>query len=73
MTIVVRKDLNMSTGKIAAQVGHAVLNCYKEALLTKSSYVKNWESSGTAKIVLQINSLKELFFQLFRNLRRVPK
>lgn len=60
MTIVVRKDLNMSTGKIAAQVGHAVLNCYKEALLTKSSYVKNWESSGTAKIVLQINSLKEL-------------
>ncbi len=60
MTIVVRKDLNMSVGKIAAQVGHAVLNCYKEALYLNNNYVKNWENSGSAKIVLQVNSLKEL-------------
>lgn len=61
MTIVVRKDLNMSVGKIAAQVGHGVLEAYKLASKTHTSYVQNWEfSSGTAKIVLQANSLKEL-------------
>lgn len=61
MTIAVRKDLNMSTGKIAAQVGHGVLNTYKLAVNTHSDYVKLWENySGSAKIVLSVNSLKEI-------------
>lgn len=61
MTIAVRKDLNMSTGKIAAQVGHGVLDCYKNALKLVPDYVKIWENnSGCAKIVLQVNSLKEV-------------
>jgi peptidyl-tRNA hydrolase len=29
MVIVVRNDLKMKTGKIAAQVGHGVLGAYK--------------------------------------------
>ncbi len=30
MVFVVRKELKMKTGKIAAQVGHAVLKAYKQ-------------------------------------------
>lgn len=61
MTIVVRKDLQMSTGKIAAQVAHGALEAYKKSLKSNPDFVANWEkASGSAKIVLQINSLKEI-------------
>lgn len=59
MTIVVRKDINMSSGKMAAQVAHAAVNCYKKALKKTPDYVNNWEYIGEAKIVLMVNSLKE--------------
>ena len=32
MVLVVRRDLGMNKGKIAAQCGHAVLGCYKAAV-----------------------------------------
>lgn len=60
MTIVVRKDLNMSVGKIAAQVGHGVLKSYQNALSEYPTYVYNWENSGSTKIVLSVNSLQEI-------------
>ena len=61
MTIVVRKDLKMSIGKIASQVAHGVLEAYKTAIKTHPDYVENWENySGSAKIVLCVNSLKEI-------------
>ena len=49
----------MSRGKIAAQVGHGALNCYKEALIKRNDIVLKWEEF-CAKIVLQINSEAEL-------------
>mgnify|MGYP001586565758 FL=1 len=67
--IVVRKDLNMSSGKIAAQVAHAVLNSFIDAdsivakeqsiSLTKSDI--EWLSSGATKIVVACMSEDELF------------
>lgn len=61
MTIVVRKDLNMSVGKIAAQVGHGVLKSYQNALSEYPTYVHNWEkNNGSTKIVLSVNSLQEI-------------
>eukprot|EP00340_Litonotus_pictus_P000807 CAMPEP_0170527938 /NCGR_PEP_ID=MMETSP0209-20121228/13435_1 /TAXON_ID=665100 ORGANISM="Litonotus pictus, Strain P1" /NCGR_SAMPLE_ID=MMETSP0209 /ASSEMBLY_ACC=CAM_ASM_000301 /LENGTH=100 /DNA_ID=CAMNT_0010818833 /DNA_START=314 /DNA_END=616 /DNA_ORIENTATION=+ len=46
---------------MAAQVAHGVLECYKKALKEKPEFVSNWESySGSAKIVLQVKSLKEI-------------
>ncbi len=57
--IVVRTDLEMGKGKIAAQVGHACVMC---ALRTKSSnpdWFKEWQSSQ-AKVVLRVNSLSDL-------------
>lgn len=40
MVVCVRQDLNMSKGKIAAQVGHAVLACYRIACKTTPEFVK---------------------------------
>lgn len=60
MTIVVRKDLNMSIGKIASQVGHGVLDAYKEALRKYPKYVEIWENSGSKKVVLGVNSLSDI-------------
>ena len=57
--IVVRTDLDMSKGKIAAQVGHA---CVMGALAVKSSHpdwFKEWMTSQ-AKIVLRVSSIEQL-------------
>ena len=61
MVIVVRNDLKMSIGKTAAQVGHAVLGAYQRSMNKNALLVNNWQNfSGQAKIVLQVNSEKEL-------------
>lgn len=59
MVIVVRKDIGMSSGKMAAQVAHAAVNCYKYGLKKVPEMVYNWETAGAAKIVLMVNDLKE--------------
>lgn len=56
--IVMRADLNMSRGKIAAQACHASLGAYKKA---DDRTLKTWESEGEKKVVLKVNSLEELF------------
>jgi PTH2 family peptidyl-tRNA hydrolase len=61
MVILVRDDIKMGRGKIGAQVGHAVLGAYKKAILEQPELVKLWEEySGSAKIVLQVNSENQL-------------
>lgn len=63
LMLVVRTDLGMTKGKIAAQCGHATLACYK-ALLPKSkaasSLLKRWENNGQPKIAVQCQSEEEL-------------
>ncbi|KAG9243901.1 peptidyl-tRNA hydrolase PTH2-domain-containing protein [Calycina marina] len=51
MVLVVRTDLGMTKGKIAAQCGHATLGCYKKS---EPNMLKRWETYGQAKIALQI-------------------
>jgi len=55
--ILIRKDLNMSTGKIAAQSCHASLSSYKKA---DKLNIKKWDLSGQKKVVLEINSENEI-------------
>jgi len=55
--IVVRSDLKMGKGKLAAQVAHASLEAYKKAGKEK---VKVWEAAGSKKIVVKVDSLEEL-------------
>ncbi|KAF2107318.1 peptidyl-tRNA hydrolase PTH2-domain-containing protein [Lophiotrema nucula] len=62
LVLVVRTDLGMTKGKIAAQCGHATLACYKHFLRTapNSPILKNWERYGQMKVALQAKSEEEL-------------
>jgi len=56
--IVIRSDLNMSTGKIAAQACHASLGSYKKS---NDHSIKKWESEGEKKVIVKVKDLEELF------------
>ncbi|KAI0803070.1 peptidyl-tRNA hydrolase PTH2-domain-containing protein [Irpex lacteus] len=60
LVLVVRTDLGMSPGKIAAQCGHATLACYKALVKTNPKLIQHWERIGQAKIALKANSEEEL-------------
>lgn len=57
LVFLVRTDLGMTPGKIAAQVGHASIGAYKQSTVP---ILDKWEDSGQAKIVLQVDSLDQL-------------
>ncbi len=52
MVIVVNK-IEMSCGKLAAQVAHAAVDCTLKALKLKPDVVKKWLEEGQKKVVLE--------------------
>ncbi|KDQ12801.1 hypothetical protein BOTBODRAFT_34254 [Botryobasidium botryosum FD-172 SS1] len=60
LVLVVRTDLGMTKGKIAAQCSHATLACYKTLSKSNPSLLKHWERTGQAKIALRCDSEDEL-------------
>ncbi|KAL4919961.1 peptidyl-tRNA hydrolase PTH2-domain-containing protein [Aspergillus aurantiobrunneus] len=62
LVLVVRTDLGMTKGKIAAQCSHATLACYKYLVANpaSSSILRRWERLGQAKIAVQTKSEEEL-------------
>jgi peptidyl-tRNA hydrolase, PTH2 family len=56
--IVMRADLKMGRGKIAAQACHASLGAYVRA---NDSKIKKWEQEGGKKVVVKVDDLRELF------------
>ncbi len=64
MYIVVRSDLHMSPGKMAAQVGHAVQLAIRHAEALRADftdYLTPWEAGSYAKIVLACSGEWELY------------
>ena len=57
MVLLVRKDLEMNTGKIAAQCSHATLGAYRDAA---ESLVIQWQAAGEAIIVLGVSGEAEM-------------
>lgn len=55
--ILVREDLKLPKGKLAAQVGHASLEA---ALKTERRKLDDWRFEGGKKIVLKVADEKEL-------------
>ena len=53
MVLVVRTDLQMGKGKIAAQCAHAAVDLYKKASVKTPDLVKQWETFGQAKVTLK--------------------
>lgn len=66
--IVVRKDLDMSPGKTAAQVAHASVGAVKNA---DKKVVESWEMEGSKKVVLQV-SCKEDLLELKKKAKKLP-
>ena len=58
--IVVRSDLKMSRGKIAAQVGHAAVSAAEEAHRHHKAWWEAWLSEGQCKIAVKVKNEKEL-------------
>ena len=54
--IVVRTDLNMGKGKIAAQAAHASLTAAEATEKRKPRWYQSWKEEGQAKIVLKVDS-----------------
>ena len=55
--IILRSDVEMSTGKKCVQCCHASLGAYKKA---DKSIIKKWKSEGQKKVVLEVNSKEEI-------------
>lgn len=64
MVCIVRTDLNMRAGKVAAQVGHAALGAYQDLIKANrpdwNEDLAKWEEEGPAKIVLKAKNKEEL-------------
>ena len=56
--ILVRSDLKMPKGKIAAQAAHASVDAVLKA---DKDIVRSWRSEGMKKIALKVSSKEELF------------
>jgi PTH2 family peptidyl-tRNA hydrolase len=60
MVFCVNTSLSMGKGKIAAQVGHAAVGCYKRSRKQCPKAVAAWERSGCAKIALKCPTEEDL-------------
>ncbi|KAH7160711.1 peptidyl-tRNA hydrolase PTH2-domain-containing protein [Dactylonectria macrodidyma] len=65
LVLVVRTDLGMTKGKIAAQCSHATLACYKKLARSpegsaERKLLARWEKLGQAKIAVQIKGQDEM-------------
>ena len=55
--ILVRQDLNLPKGKLAAQVAHAAVDA---VLKTDKETIAEWRAEGAKKVVLKVKDEKEL-------------
>uniref|UniRef100_A0A8D0DPJ1 Peptidyl-tRNA hydrolase 2, mitochondrial n=1 Tax=Salvator merianae TaxID=96440 RepID=A0A8D0DPJ1_SALMN len=53
LVIVVRNDLKMQKGKVAAQCSHAAVLAYKQIQRRNPDILKHWEYHGQPKVVLK--------------------
>ncbi|RVE45541.1 hypothetical protein evm_009806 [Chilo suppressalis] len=60
LVLVVRTDLNMSKGKIAAQCGHAAVGAFEKAQRKDPEGLKCWQMTGQAKVAVKTDSVDEI-------------
>lgn len=53
MILVVRNDLKMGKGKVAAQCSHAAVSAYKQVHRRNPALLKQWEYCGQPKVVVK--------------------
>jgi len=60
LVVVVRDDIKMSVGKMAAQVAHAAVTCALDAKSRKPKWFSEWLKEGQRKVVLRAEDMDEL-------------
>ncbi|EPS73828.1 hypothetical protein M569_00925, partial [Genlisea aurea] len=60
MVLIVRNDLKMGKGKIAAQCSHATLGLYKKVLNRAPKSLNRWEVCGQVKVVVKTETEEEM-------------
>jgi len=58
--IIVRRDISMGTGKIAAQVAHAAVMGAEKVRTSKKEWFNSWFDRGQAKVVVKVKNIEEL-------------
>ncbi|MDR0309742.1 MAG: peptidyl-tRNA hydrolase Pth2 [Candidatus Methanoplasma sp.] len=61
LVILMRNDLKMTKGKLAAQAGHASVNCALSIKKNDPKMFDLWLLNGQTKIVLKVDSERDLF------------
>ena len=61
MVIVTRSDLNLSPGKLAAQVAHAAVECALNTKKNNSQWFYKWQIEGAKKAILKVDSEKDFY------------
>ena len=69
-SIVVRTDIRMGKGKLAAQVAHAAVAAAEAARGERPEWFEEWMREGQKKVVLKVGSLEELL-ELHEKARRL--
>lgn len=55
MVIVIRRNLNLSPGKLAAQVAHAAVACALSVKKNKAKWFNKWQNEGGKKAVVKVD------------------
>lgn len=58
--IIVRRDIHIGTGKIAAQVAHAAVMGAEKVKTSRREWFKAWFAAGQAKVVVKVKNIEEL-------------
>ena len=61
LVVVVRKDVDLSPGKLAVQVAHASVACAVESK-KKGEYFNKWFKEGQKKVVVKCDDLEHMDF-----------
>jgi len=67
--MVVRTDVDMGKGKIAAQVAHAAVDAAEFARVKRPSWFEAWQETGQAKVVVKTDGGEEALEDLQKQAR----
>ncbi|XP_041882339.1 peptidyl-tRNA hydrolase 2, mitochondrial [Corvus kubaryi] len=70
LVLIVRNDLKMGKGKVAAQCSHAAVSAYKQVHNRDPELLKQWEYCGQPKVVLKAPD-EETLVQLLAEAKRL--
>lgn len=60
LVVAVRKDLQLSNGKMAVQVAHAAVTCAIECQRKSRRWFHKWMKEGQRKVIVRVRDLQRL-------------